>query len=62
VFKALFMLVSTVSAYILSDYVAAPEENFNWFEESDQSFKTLWGNTARILNVTSLKWMDETRA
>ena len=60
--RALLFSLIGVSADQLSDYVAAPDANYNWFEESDKGFKTLWGNTARILNVTSQQWMDETKA
>ena len=49
-------------ADVLSEYVEGPEESFSWFEEEDLKFKTTRGNTAHVLNVTSLKWMDESRA
>jgi PhoPQ-activated pathogenicity-related protein len=60
--RALLFSLIGVSADQLTDYVTAPDANYNWFEESDKGFKTLWGNTARILNVTSQQWMDETKA
>lgn len=60
--RILALFATVARADILSDYIAAPDENYGWFEHKNLTFKTLWGNTAHVLNVTSQKWMDESRA
>jgi PhoPQ-activated pathogenicity-related protein len=60
--KSLCALLSVARADVLSDYVAAPEEVYDWFEYTNLTFTTNWGNTGRVLNVTTQKWMDESRA
>jgi PhoPQ-activated pathogenicity-related protein len=54
-------IIFAVSADVISDYVSEPDENYNWVYEKDKTFRTLWGSTAHVLNVTSQKWMDESR-
>ena len=46
-------------ANILDDYVSAEESKFNWYQVENNTFKTLYGGTAYVLNVTSLEWLDE---
>ena len=36
----------------LDEYINKPEEVYNWTECADASFKTLFGGTAHVLNVT----------
>lgn len=62
IFYTLIILISVIKADVLSDYIAKPDEHYDWFEYSNLTFTTNWGNTARVLNVTTLKWMDESRA
>ena len=47
-----------IESTVLDDYLAKPEEVFNWHEVPKLSFETLSGNTAHILNVTSLEYLD----
>ena len=61
-FISLFIVAKTTRADILSDYISRPDDNYGWFEKEDLSFKTIWGNTARVLNVTSQQWLDESKA
>jgi len=42
----------------LDDYVAKVEPDFAWREVEELRFKTLWGGSGYILNVTSLNWMN----
>jgi hypothetical protein len=44
-------IFNIASADILSDYVSAPDDNYKWFKVKE--FRTLWGSTAHVLNVTS---------
>ena len=64
-----FTLVSLVAAQqtfalnatsqdILNDYINTPEPDFGWFD-TGVSWKTKMGGTAYSLNVTSLKWLDD---
>ena len=46
-------ILSAISADVISDYVSEPDENYNWVYEKDKTFKTFWGSTAHVLNVTS---------
>lgn len=38
------------------------EEVYNWFEMEDSTFTSVNGGTVHYLNVTSQKWLDETKA
>lgn len=49
------------SATPLDDYVNAPDANYGWFN-TKQTIKTISGATAYVLNVTSQKWLDTSRA
>lgn len=60
--KIIVALFSVTNANVLDDYVAKDEEVYNWFEEENGTFKTFWGNTAHILNVTSQTWLDKSKA
>lgn len=60
--KYIVSLYSLVNANVLDDYVAKDEEVYNWYQETNGTFKTPWGNTAHILNVTSQTWLDESKA
>lgn len=46
----------------LDEYINKPEEVYKWVEYSNASFKTLFGGTAHVLNVTSQTWLDESKA
>jgi hypothetical protein len=43
----------------LDEYVSAEDPNYNWYEVENSTFKSLWGGTGHVLNVTSQKWLDE---
>ena len=45
----------------LDDYMAKPEAVFNW-SDTGARITTLTGGTGHVLNVTSLTWLDVTRA
>jgi hypothetical protein len=60
--KYLVSLYSLVNANVLDDYVAKEEDVYNWYQEANGTFNTYFGNTAHILNVTSLTWLDESKA
>ena len=45
----------------LDEYINKPEEVYKWVEYADASFKTLFGGTAHVLNVTSQTWLDSSR-
>ena len=45
----------------LDDYVSAEDPNYSWYEVKEHQFKSLWGGTGHILNVTSQKWLDESK-
>jgi len=51
-------LTSVVSGRWLDEYVDTPESVFDWYEVPDQSFLTLMGGRAHVLNVTSLTYLD----
>ena len=55
----LILILGIVYADVISDYVSEPDENYEWHKV--KQFRTLWGSTAHVLNVTSQKWMDESR-
>jgi PhoPQ-activated pathogenicity-related protein len=43
------------------EYVSAIDENYGWYEVENSTFKSLWGGTGHVLNVTSQKWLDESK-
>ena len=47
-----------IKSNVLDDYLSKPEAVFKWHEVPELSFQTLSGNTAHILNVTSLEYLD----
>lgn len=59
---ALAWCVAAAAATPLDDYVSKPEPVFGWVDTGLRVTGMLSGGTAHILNVTSLQWMDETRA
>ena len=44
---------------IFKDYMEEPDDNFAWFD-TGVSFPTLFGGRAHVLNVTSIKWLNDT--
>ena len=46
---------------VLDDYLSKPEPIFNWRHIPELSFKTLNGNQAYVLNVTSLEYLDTSK-
>ena len=42
----------------LNDYIELDEPDYNWYDTGD-SFPTLLGGQAYRLNVTSLKWLND---
>jgi len=58
----LLLLVQAAYATPLDDYVSKPEPDFAWRDTGDTVWPLLFGGKAYILNVTSLRWMDESRA
>lgn len=55
------MMLSTVLGTPLDDYVNKVDPNYKWFD-THQTFKTQLGGEAHVLNVTSQKWLDISRA
>ena len=56
---AVLVFAATVTeARWLDEYVDEPEEVFDWYEVPDQSFLTLMGGRAHVLNVSSLTYMN----
>ena len=43
------------------EYINKDDPHYKWFE-TGVTFKTTFGGTAHMLNVTSQKWLDESRA
>ena len=57
---ALICIVATfVRGNELDDYVSADDENYTWSQVERLKFKSLWGGTGYVLNVTSQKWLDK---
>ena len=56
------LLVVAAAATPLDDYVSKPEPVYAFFDTGATVKPTLSTSTAHILNVTSLKWLDESRA
>ena len=50
-----------IESTVMDDYLAEPEAVFSWQEVPELSFQTLAGNTAHILNVTSLEYLDTSK-
>jgi hypothetical protein len=46
---------------VIDDYLAKPEAVFKWRHLSNLKFKTEKGNTAYVLNVTSLEYLDTSK-
>jgi hypothetical protein len=56
-------MMAIVSAGVpLDDYVNRPEESYKWEVLYDATFKSKLGNTVYVLNVTSLDWLDLSKA
>ena len=53
-----FFFDNKTGSDLLNDYINTPEPDFGWFD-TGRSWKTKMGGTAYMLNVTSLKWLDE---
>ena len=60
IFHLLFCIscVFCVESTVLDDYLALPEEVFKWQHLPKLTFNTLSGNTAHILKVTSLEYLN----
>lgn len=56
------ILCGFVNSTPLDDYVSKPEPDFSWRDTGDTVWPLVFGGKAHILNVTSLRWMDESRA
>ena len=56
------LICSVVNSIPLDDYVGSPEEVYKWRILANETRKTLFGNTLYVLNVTSLKWLDTSKA
>ena len=55
----LSVLYTVVLADPLSDYVDMPEDSFGWVD-TGITFPTLLGGVARVVNVTTLQWWNQT--
>jgi PhoPQ-activated pathogenicity-related protein len=54
--------ISIVSAIKpLDEYVSKEEPDYGWYFIEDYTFKSLWGGTGYVLNVTSQRWIDESK-
>jgi hypothetical protein len=53
--------VASIKSSVLDDYLAKPEPVFNWEHIPELAFKTLNGNQAHVLNVTSLEYLDDSK-
>ena len=42
------------------NYINKPEPEFNWYY-TGRTFQTLTGGTAYVLNVTSIRWLDDSQ-
>eukprot|EP01065_Artemidia_motanka_P051275 TRINITY_DN89_c0_g3_i2.p1 TRINITY_DN89_c0_g3~~TRINITY_DN89_c0_g3_i2.p1 ORF type:complete len:510 (+),score=210.59 TRINITY_DN89_c0_g3_i2:70-1599(+) len=58
---ALLAAAAVTSATPLDDYVSKDDGYFKW-HATNQTVKMLSGATGHIINVTSQKWLDESRA
>jgi hypothetical protein len=57
----LFMAMASASVP-LDDYVNKDEPVYKWEYLKDKTFESKLGNTVFVLNVTSLEWLDQSRA
>ena len=53
--------VACIKSSALDDYLSKPEPVFEWEHIPELSFKTLNGNQAHVLNVTSLEYLDQSK-
>ena len=51
--------IAIVKANELDDYVSAEDPNYGWRHVEELKFKSLYGGTGYVLNVTSQKWLDK---
>ena len=58
-----YLLISTfliqllgVRGNVIDDFVNSPDPEYNWYEVKNNTFRTIWGGTAHVLNVTSQAW------
>lgn len=58
---ALFMAMAA-AVVPLDEYVSAPESVYKWEKLHDATFTSTLGNTVYVLNVTSLDWLDVSKA
>jgi len=58
VVKAVEEIENEPEAEFFQKYVNEPEPDFNWFY-TGSNFRTMTGGHAYVLNITSLKWLDE---
>ena len=45
----------------LDEYINKPEDVYGWKEYANATFKTVFGGTAHVLNVTSQTWLDASK-
>lgn len=55
------LLFGDVQSTALDDYVNAVDPNYTW-RDTGASFKTIFGGTAHVLNVTSQRWLETSKA
>jgi len=55
------LVIVLVVSTPLDDYVSAVDDNYQWHDTHD-SFETLTGGRAHMINVTSQKWLETTKA
>lgn len=57
------LLVALTSAKVpLDEYVEKNEPSYKWEMLTDATFESDNGNTVYVMNVTSLDWLDTSRA
>jgi len=57
------VVVSDNTTRPIDEYVSAPEKVYKWEHLKNATFRTpIWGSTVHVLNVTSLEWLDVTKA
>ena len=54
--------LSAGTATPLDDYVSKPEPDFAWRDTGKTVWPLAFGGRAHLLNVTSLAWLDESKA
>ena len=63
VLARLLTLLSIVAANEWFDnYVSTPDDVFDWYEVPDSRFTTPMGGQAYLVNVTSIRWLDTSKA